>query len=209
MVGYRKNVKNDIGLRDIARLVKPDTEIASASNPEPPLLAYNVVGVFSEQDDSRDAVLALESIEADDAAIGLVTFGSTDSTVGFRREDTKITGETIGRAGTGAAIGAVIAALIVGLGSLAFSTSTMALGGAIGGALFGAFIGGLWGAFIRFGGSDAYRQSFAGDEHATTLVALHTDDLDHAREGQRLMAMIAEVTPIMVRHDEERIWTEP
>jgi len=201
-------MENDIGLRDIAHLVKPDAEIASASNPEPTLRAYNVVGVFADQDDTRDAVLALESIEADDAAIGLVTFGSMDSPSGFQPEDRKITSETLGRAGKGAAIGAVLAALIIGLGSLALSTTSVAIGGAIGGALFGAFIGGVWGAFIRFGGSDAYRQSFTIKEHATTLVALHTDSHEHAQEAQNLLGVIAEVRPSMVRRDEDRVWTE-
>lgn len=199
---------NAIGLRDIARLVKPDAEIASASNPEPTLRAYNVVAVFADGDETRDAVLALESIEDDDAAIGLVTFGSMDSPSGFQPEDRKITGETLGRAAKGAAIGAIVAALIIGLGSLAFSTTTVAVGGALGGAMFGAFIGGVWGAFLRFGGSDAFRQSFTIEENATTLVALHTDHPDHAREAQRLMGLIAEVTPSIVRRDDDHVWTE-
>lgn len=201
-------MENDVGLRDIAHVIAPDAEIASTSNPEPVLRAYNVVGIYHEEDNSRDAVLALESIDADDAAIGLVTLGHVEHPTGIQPEDRRITGETLRRAGIGAAIGAVISALVVGLGSLAFATSTVAIGGAIGGALFGAFIGGLWGAFVKFGGSDAYRQSFGPDEHATTLVCLHTDSFDHAQEAQALLGLIADTTPTIVRRDEHRVWAE-
>ncbi|WP_040495049.1 hypothetical protein [Ilumatobacter nonamiensis] len=201
-------MENDLGLRDIARVIAPDAEIATTSNPEPVLRAYNVVGVFNEEQDSRDAVLALESIDADDAAIGLVTLGHVEHPTGIQPEDRRITGETLRRAGIGAAIGAVISALVIGLGALAFSTSTVAIGGAIGGALFGAFIGGLWGAFVKFGGSDAYRQSFGPDDRATTLVSLHTDSRDHAQEARSLMGLIAGTTPTMVRRDEQRVWAE-
>lgn len=201
-------MENDVGLRDLAQLIAPDAPIASTSNPEPALRSYNVVALFREQDDTRDAVLALESIEADDAAIGLVTFGALDAPSGFQPEDRRITSETLSRAGKGAAIGAVISALIIGLGSLAFSTSTVAIGGAVGGALFGAFIGGLWGAFLRFGGSDAYRQSYGPDQHARSLVALHTDSFAHAQEAQSLMGLIGGATPTVVRRDENRIWSD-
>lgn len=203
---------NDIGLNDLAHLVAPDTPVSTVSNPEPALKDYNVVGVFHDQDDSRDAVLAMESIEIDDAALGLLTFGSIESPRGMQPQDRAIVGETLRRTAKGAAIGAVIGALLVGLGALAFSGSDAiggAAGGAIGGALFGAFLGGLWGAFVRFGGSDAYRQSYTPDRSATTLVSLHTDSPDHAQEARRRMASINGTTPTTVRRDGRRLWAEP
>ncbi len=201
-------MQNDLGLRDIARLVAPDADIVSASDPEPMLKAINVVAIFDSQETSRNAVLGLESMENDDAAIGLVALGHEARTVGIQPEDSTITNETLGRAAKGALVGAVVAALLIGAGTALFSVNGIVIGAAVGGALFGAFIGGVWGAFVRFGGSSAYRQSFVRNDHGVTLVSLHTDDRAEAEEAERVLGLQSASPPMVFHRDGDRLWAD-
>lgn len=202
------NMENDVGMRDIARLIAPDAEIVAASNPEPILRSMNVVAVFESDDTSRNAVLALEGLEDDDSAIGLTALGHERRSQGVQPEDPAIAGDALRRAAKGAAIGAVISAVVIGGATALISVSGVVVGAALGGALFGAFVGGVWGAFIRFGGSDAYRQTFIENEHGVSLVSLHTDDVDKAQEARNRLSLESLSTPMMFRRDGDRVWAE-
>jgi hypothetical protein len=87
--------------------------------------------------------------------------------------------------------GALIGALIVGLGAFALSREPALLaGGAIGGAFFGFFVAAVWSFVIGTGQSKAYQDSYVDPETADVcVVALHADDPDtvavaeHSIEG--------------------------
>ena len=199
---------SDLGVRHLASLMAPDAQIVSASNPEPALRRYNVVAIFDDEEASRDAVLRLEKLENDDAAVGLVALGHESRRPGVQPEDTEISGDALGRARNGGLIGAAIGAVIIGLASLAFGDSGVAIGAAAGGALFGAFIGAVWGAFVKFGGSDAYRQSYVENEGGVTLVSLHTADRDEAATARDTLAETSLSRPMLFHRDGERVWSD-
>ena len=171
-------------IQQLAHYVAPDLHVVSTSNPEPVLRRYNVVGLFDSTDDARKAVVALEGLERDDAAIGVTVLASEETT--DVREDDHVDPEGVARDVAprvliGAIIGAVVGAALVGVIAGLIGGFAAAVGGVLGGAAFGAAIGAVWGAFVKMGGSDAYRQTFvAPHRRDVTLVSLHTDDIDEA-----------------------------
>jgi hypothetical protein len=105
----------------------------------------------------------------------------------------------------GAALGAVVGAVLVG-GVTALIDSSIWMGAAIGGAIFGLVVGAMWGAFIRMGGSDAYRQTFVETSSPTlTIVSLHSDDRAEADEARRRLALEAETAPVVVEQTDETL----
>lgn len=208
-------------LRDVAQLIEPTMRVVSISNPEPTLGSLNVVAVYRLENDARNAVLALESMEAADGSIGLTVLGpaddpafTTDPTDRLRPNDGEIRGldpegvtaDIAPRAIKGAVIGALVGAVLVGGAAAVIAGGSGAIAGVLGGLLFGAAIGAVWGAFVRMGGSDAYRETFVepnADE--LMLVSLHTDDGNQAERAREALAVNADRPPYMVRADERGI----
>ncbi len=192
-------------MNDVINRAVPGVRIVSTSKPEPALRSLNVVAVYSDADRARNAVLALESIESDDAAISLTVVappGNDQVSVDPNAIEPGVIDELTPRMLKGAVIGLVVGALLVG-GLVAVFDSGIWIGGALGGALFGLVTGGIWGAFAWMGGSDAYRQSFVETTGPTiTVVGLHTDDGEHAEEGRRRLAVESDGPPIVVRPED-------
>lgn len=191
---------------DLIARVAPNSAVISSSNPAPRLRALNVVGLYHDDHAARDAVLALESIESDDAAIGVTVVADPDASVlsdddGPATTPASPTGpidELAPRTVQGAAIGALVGAVLIG-GVVALIDSSMWIAGAIGGALFGLIVGAIWGAFARMGGSDAYRQTFVETPvTTTTIVSHHSDDPDKADEARRRLALQADAEPTVL-----------
>ena len=200
------------GMRDVAGIIEPSLKVVSVSKPEPTLQPLNIVAVYRSENDARNAVLALESIEADDAAVGMTVLDVTgnptledqrtpndDATIrGLDPEG--VTGDIGPRAVKGAIVGALVGAILIGGVAALWEGVDAAVAGALGGLLFGAAIGAVWGAFVRMGGSDAYRQSFVDPSTSQLmLVSLHTADSDAAERGRDLMATNADRSPYIVR----------
>lgn len=199
-------------MRDVAELIEPSLKVVSISQPEPALLSLNVIGVYRAENDARNAVLALESIEADDLAVGLTVLGPESDRPA--RDDTEIRGldpegvtaDIAPRALKGGLIGAVVGAVLVGGVAAIFAGGAAALGGALGGLLFGGVIGAVWGAFARMGGSDAYRQTFVEPaREEVMLVSLHTADSSTAERARALLSANADRAPYLVRSDTDGI----
>ncbi len=198
-------------MTDLVRHVEPGGRMISTSNPEPALRAYNVVARYRSADAARNAVLALESLDADDAAVG-VTVVELPAVAGETAEAEPDPGpieEMTPRVIKGAAIGLVVGAVLIG-GVVALIDSSIWIGAAIGGAMFGLVIGGIWGAFLRMGGSDAYRQTFVESSSPTlTIVSLHSDDRVEADEARRRLALEAEDTPLVVEQTDDTLSISP
>ncbi len=206
------------GMRKLAELLAPELQIVSASEPEPVLRSYNVVGWFDNQDEARNAVLAIEDLAPLGAEVGLVALAGprasdtgsdaargghpTASGVAEVPEDTEIVADVGRRTLKGAVIGAVVGALLIGGVSAFFGQP---IGGAVGGAVFGAAIGGIWGAFARMGGSDAYRQSFVPLETDLVMVTFHSNDAKQADEAQARLALQSAKPPVMVNSSDGRL----
>jgi hypothetical protein len=204
-------------LRDVARLIEPTMRVVSISNPEPTLAPLNVVAVYRLENDARNAVLALESMEADDGSVGLTVLGREDDPAFVTNETADdaeirgldpegVTADIIPRALKGAVVGAMIGAVLVGGAAALIDGASGAIAGVLGGLLFGAVIGAVWGAFVRMGGSDAYRETFV-EPNVTELmlVSLHTADGAHAERARQALAANADRPPYVVRADEHGI----
>jgi hypothetical protein len=169
----------------------------SVSNPEPHLERLNVVATTSDPEVARGAVLDLEAEEGDDARIGLVALGPpTDEPDGVDPEGVAravgprvVVGGTIGAA-AGAGLGAAVAAI-------SGAEASVVVVGALAGAALLTVPGAIWATFSRFGGSDAYRQTFV-DENLDELnvVSLHTSDRN---EAERAMARLSARPELVVR----------
>ena len=199
-------------MTDLVRHVEPGGRMISTSNPEPALRAYNVVARYRSADAARNAVLALESLEADDGAVGvtvveLPSVGDDEHTDAAR--DPGPIDELTPRMLKGAAIGLVVGAVLVG-GITAVIDSGIWIGAAIGGAIFGLVVGAIWGAFLRMGGSDAYRQTFVETTSPTlTIVSLHSDDRVEADEARRRLALEADEAPVVVEQTRDTLSINP
>lgn len=203
-------------MRDIAELIEPSMTVVSTSNPEPSLQTLNIVAVYRAENDARNAVLGLESIEPADGSVGLTVLGPQERTAQRTpNDDATIRGldpegvaaDIAPRALKGAIIGAVVGAVLVGgAAALIADDSAAWIGGVLGGLLLGAAIGAIWGAFLRMGGSDAYRQTFVEPSTAELmLVSLHTADTVTAERAREILAANADRTPYVVRYDDDGI----
>jgi len=204
-------------MRDVAELIEPSMTVVSTSNPEPSLQTLNIVAVYRAENDARNAVLGLESIEAADGSVGLTVLGPQGERTPQRtpNDDATIRGldpegvaaDIAPRALKGAVIGAVVGAVLVGgAAALIADDSAALIGGVLGGLLLGAAIGAIWGAFLRMGGSDAYRQTFVEPSTAELmLVSLHTADTVTAERARQILAANADRSPYVVRCDDDGI----
>jgi len=210
-------------MTDLVRHVEPGSRMISTSNPEPALRAYNVVARYRSDDAARNAVLALESLEADDAAVGVTVVELPTAELAARpgaagdrahaeqrpeqhpEQHRGPIEEMTPRTLKGAAIGLVVGAVLVG-GIVAIIDSSLWIGAAIGGAIFGLVVGAIWGAFSRMGGSDAYRQTFVETSSPTlTIVSLHSDDRAEADEARRRLALEADTPPLVVEQTDDTL----
>jgi hypothetical protein len=188
-------------LRVVAEQVVPDLDVVSVSNPEPVLRRFNVVAVAPTTERARKAVVDLEGLEADDASIGVVVFGSEATSPADGRVDPEgVTGAVFPRIVVGGLIGLIVGGILVGLGAYLFGAESAAIGAAVGGAAMGFVFGAIWVVFARLGGSDAYRQTFVrGMRDDVTLVSLHTDDAAEAAKARERLAggdlKVYEVSP--------------
>ena len=79
----------------------------------------------------------------------------------------------------GAATGAVLGALVIGLLAAFLGNGSTGMVGLIVGAVAGGVLGAIIAVFAGLGGSDAYRETFVSPkETQVCLVSLHTNDRD-------------------------------
>jgi hypothetical protein len=202
------------GVVELAGLLAPEATVTETSNPAPSLAHWNVAVLLDDADEARNAVLALEGLDSDDAAVGFTVLSPqravADTTeqraamaTGDARRDRPsepaldregVIGDIAPRSFVGGLIGAIVGAIVIGVAAYAIAGTTGAIAGAIGGVLFGAPIGAVWGGFARMGGSDAYRQTFIDPaDPSRFMVSLHTADADEADEGAKRLGLIGSV----------------
>ncbi len=202
-------------IRDLAWEIEPDLDVLSISHPQPILRDYNAVGVFRSQEDARNAVLAVESLGAPEPAVGMTTLGSSVHSDEVRDSSTDAAGVPVGADREGvvsdivprtikgavyfAALGAVLAGTLVVL----FGDRELIVVGMVTAALFGAAVGAIWGAFVRMGLSDAYRESFVDpNSFETIIVSFHTDERSEAEEAASRLGLAAGHEAWILRFDE-------
>jgi peroxiredoxin len=202
----QRTPSSDPTLSDVARQVAPHLRVVSESQPASPLRTYNIVAYTHDSEAGRRAVVAVEGIEPADEQLGTVVMGAgSESATPASDGEEGIDPEGVGRAVVprvvaGGALGALLGALVVGLGAVLLGASGWTLvGAAVAGALLVSVVGAMWLAFAGMGGSDAYRQTFVREPASElTIVGIHTDDPDAAERARRRLSAEPELTVISV-----------
>lgn len=153
----------------------PGSHIVAASEPEPVLLAHNLIAVGRSVDTIRQVVLEWERIREPDAAVGFVAISSapSDATPEPSGADPEHVAEhTAAKVLRGAVPGALIGGGVIGLIVLAVAGwDTAVLGALAGGAAFGAVAGAVLSFAMGTGWGAAYTESFVPPDEADIAIA--------------------------------------
>lgn len=174
-------------LSELARELRPHLHLVSVTQPDPLLARHNVVAQAESTERARNVVVGLENDLGAGARIGVVVMSDARDTHRDAQVDPEgVTGSLVKRILIGAAIGLVVGAVLGALLGWIWSDVGGPIGAALGGAaLLGAF-GGIWGAFTKMGGSDAYRQTFVEPQvDGVVFVTFHSDDGEEARKVEQ------------------------
>ncbi len=151
-----------------------------------------VIGIFSNQAQAEQAVLALRNSGFVDNDIS-VLFPDKEGTRDFAHEQgTKAPEGAIAGVGAGGAVGGTLG-LLAGIGALAIPGlgPFIAAGpilAALSGAAAGAAVGGVTGALVGLGipeiEAKQYEEKIKG---GNILMSVHVEDLDHRKKAKRIL----------------------
>lgn len=167
----------------------PQLSEVSNSNPNAKLLRHNLVAMTDDPKAARTIALDFERAADDNFDTTMLVLGHPESRESKHKADPEgVTAHAAKRSLIGGVPGAVIGALVIGLGSFLLTKSGVAaVGGAIGGAIFGFFVAAVVSFVIGTGQSETYQQSFIDPDAADSImVAIHSDDpavIDSARKA--------------------------
>jgi len=191
---------NSMTLSDWARRREPRLYISAKSEPEPVLLAHNLVAAVHDPDGSRELLRKWERIQTAAAGVGFIAMSSSPKadgqppseeapgTVRAASDPQRVAGHTARRVVRGAIPGGIIGAIVIGVIAAILAPDG---GNVLGAALGGAAIGFVAGAVISFavgsGWSEAYKESFV--EPASTVItyaSIHSDDIEVIRKAAKV-----------------------
>ncbi len=194
----------DLTLSQWARAHNTGLTVVSKSEPEPVLLAHNLIAVVTDPEVARDLILKWERIQPSDAGVGLVAMSAggdrhatpPSGVPGAAKSDPeKVTGHAGRRIIVGAIPGALIGAVIVGTIVAILAPSVGAVvSGALAGAAFG-FVAGAFASFVgRTGWGEAYKESFVEPDTTDVVFAsIHSDDPDMIAEAAKVASLPGDV----------------
>jgi hypothetical protein len=154
------------------------TEVSN-SNPNATLQRHNLVAITDDIEIARVVALDFERTTADDSDTTMLVLGhAVDREATHQADPEGVAGHAARRTLIGGVPGAVICALLIGLGVWLITGSGAATAGAAaGGAIFGFYVTAVWSFVIGTGQSEAYQQGFIDPAAAdAAIVALHVDD---------------------------------
>lgn len=164
------------------------TEVSN-SNPSATFGRHNLVAITGDLEAARVVALDFERSSANDADTTMLVLGHAVSPEATQQADPEgVTSHAARRTLLGGIPGAVVCALIIGLGVWFVTDSGPAsLAAAVGGAIFGFYVTAVWSFVIGTGQSDAYQQAFIDPGAADAIiVAITVDDhelIDQARQA--------------------------
>ncbi len=165
----------------------PHLSEVSNSNPNATLRRHNLVAITGDLESARVVALDFERTSATDADTTMLVLGHAVSREATHQADPEgVTTHAARRTVLGGIPGAVVVALIIGLG-VWFVTENVAatFAAALGGAIFGFYVAAVWSFVIGTGQSQAYQQGFIDPDAADAIVvAITVDDralIDQAR----------------------------
>ncbi len=171
----------------------PHLSEVSNSNPNATLQRHNLVAITDDIEVARVVALDFERTTESDTDTTMIVLGHEVSRETKHQADPEgVTTHAARRTFLGGLPGAVICALLIGLGVWFVTESGPATAAAaVGGAIFGFYVTAVWSFVIGTGQSRAYQQGFIDPDAAdAVVVALHVED--HALIEQARHAVASE-----------------
>jgi hypothetical protein len=166
----------------------PDLDEVSNSNPAATLRRHNLIAVTDDVEVAHAVALDFERVAENHSATTTLVLGhAVDREATHEADPEGVATHAARRSMIGGVPGAVVGALVVGLGVwLMTGNGAVTLGGVIGGAIFGFYVSAVWSYVIGTGQSEAYQQSFIDPDAADAiLVALHVEDRSLIERARR------------------------
>jgi hypothetical protein len=157
----------------------PHLSEVSNSNPNATLQRHNLVAITDDIEAARVVALDFERTTSEDNDTTMLVLGhQVDRESTHEADPEGVTTHAARRSLIGGVPGAVIFALVIGLGVwLITGNAAATAGAALGGAIFGFYVTAVWSFVIGTGQSEAYQQSFIDPDAADAIiVALHVED---------------------------------
>jgi hypothetical protein len=157
----------------------PHLHEVSNSNPTATLQRHNLVAITDDVEAARAVALDFERTTPEDNDTTMLVLGhSVDRESTHEADPEGVTAHAARRSLIGGVPGAVVFALVIGLGVwLITRNAGVTAGAALGGAFFGFYSVAVWSFVIGTGQSEAYQQSFIDPDAAEAIVvALHVED---------------------------------
>ncbi len=177
-----------LNLTSWARRQAPHLDEVSNSNPAATLRPHNLIAVTDDVEAAHAVALDFERVaESHSATTTLVLGHAVDREATHEADPEGVTTHAARRSMIGGVPGAVVGALLVGLGVwLTTGNGAVTVGAVIGGAIFGFYVSAVWSYVIGTGQSEAYQQSFIDPNAADAiLVALHVEDRALIEQARR------------------------
>ncbi len=174
-----------------AREQAPHLSEVSNSNPTATLQRHNLVAITDDIEAARVVALDFERTTEHDSDTTMLVLGhSVDREATHEADPEGVTNHAARRTLIGGIPGAVVCALIIGLGVWFITESGPATAAAaLGGAIFGFYVTAVWSFVIGTGQSQAYQQGFIDPDAADAIVvALHVNDPDLIEQARRAVS---------------------
>ena len=191
---------SSITLSDWARGREPGLHVSARSEPEPVLLAHNLIAVVHDPDASRELLRKWERIQQAAAGVGFVAMSRSPQADGRRpytspetvdraeSDPQKVTGHAVRRILRGAIPGGVIGAIVIGvIAAILTPDGGNVTGAALGGAAIGFVAGAVISVVAGSGWSEAYKESFVAPATTeVTYASIHSDDIALVRQAAKV-----------------------
>lgn len=192
---------NRTDFADWSRRLAPGLDVLTNSNPNAALLDHNLVAVTADADRAHDLARTLERVRRDHEQLTTIVYGHAERHDSDHDVDPDGVIAHAGRRSLiGAVPGAVIGALVLGLGAWFVTESTTgAAAAAFGGALFGAAVAAVWSFVIGTGQSEAFLDTFVDPTASeVTVIAVHADDQSQIEGALSALSDAADVRLLLV-----------
>ena len=174
-----------------ARAHAPHLSEVSNSNPAATFRRHNLVAITDDVEAARVVALDFERTTEHDTDTTMLVLGhDVDREIKHEADPEGVTSHAARRTFIGGLPGAVVFALILGLGVWFVTESApFTIAAAIGGAIFGFYVTAVWSFVIGTGQSQAYQQGFIDPDAADAIVvALHVDDRSLITDARQSVA---------------------
>jgi hypothetical protein len=200
---YDMTTSASITLSDWARGREPGLHVSARSEPEPVLLAHNLIAIVHEPHVSRELLRKWERIQPAAAGVGFVAMARSPRPDGTppdtrsapmdraERDPQKVTGHGARRFVRGALPGGLLGAIVIGvIAAILAPDGGNVTAAALGGAAIGFVAGAVVSVVAATERSEAVEESFV--QPATTeltYASIHSDDIDLVRQAAKAADM--------------------